>query len=103
MHVATRRVLIVLLLCGLAIGILGGVGQAGLGRSNYLVGEAADERPGEPRLDEARRTLSQCFRLMTASMYLGGVVVLLAVVGLYLEEKNRRSVSADSNPQRGTV
>lgn len=81
----SRAVLVALLLLGLAIGVCGGVEQAGLGRSIYLVSEVAkkvDAEPAAGQLGEARQTLDACFNLTTASMYLGVAVGLVAILGL---------------------
>ena len=90
-----RVILIVLLLLGLAIGICGGVEQAGLGRSIYLVSEAVetvDAKPVASKLGEAWQTLDSCFNLTTTSMYLGLAIVLVAIIGLSLQEKRKSSV-----------
>ncbi len=92
---ANRVILVGLLLLGLAIGICGGVDQAGLGRSIYLVSQASenvDSKPVASQLEETRQTLDGCFNLTTASMYLGVVVVLVASIGLYFQEKRSSSV-----------
>ena len=56
---AHRVVLIALLLLGLAIGICGGVEQAGLGRCIYLVQQVSgivESKPFESQLEETPKT-----------------------------------------------
>ena len=74
---------------GLAIGLCGGVEQAGLGRSIYLLTQASESVDSEPvasQFEETRQSLEGCFNLTTASMDLGVVVALVAVRGLYFRE-----------------
>ena len=92
---ASRVILVGVLLLGLAIGLCGGVGQAGLGRSIYLVIQASenvDSKHVESQLEETRQALDGCFNLTRASMYLGAGVVLVASIGLYFREKRSSSV-----------
>jgi len=87
-----RVILIILLLLGLAIGIHGGIEQAGLGRSIYLVSEISkspDCKSSLPQLQETQDYLDACFKLTSRSMYLGIAVVLTAGVGLYFQGKRQ--------------
>lgn len=87
---ADRVILIGLLLVGFVIGICAGAETAGLGRSIYLVREAAADAGAAPlaaRLEEARQGLEACFRLTNAAMYLGVVVMFLAMLGIYFQER----------------
>ena len=55
-----RAILIVLLLLGLAVGYCGGLEQAGLCRSIYVISEVASNEKAEPftaQLQEARQNL----------------------------------------------
>jgi hypothetical protein len=92
---ANRVLLIVLLLLGLAIGICGGLEQAGLGRSIYLLHEASPSVKGEQvvaQLREAREGLDGCFHLTTASMYLGFLIVVVASLCLYLQNGSSSAI-----------
>ncbi len=83
--VANRIAWIALLLLGLAIGFCGGLEQAILGRSIYLVQEAADNKVAPQQ--EAREGLEKSHTMTTVSMYLGVAAGLVAVIGLSLQGK----------------
>lgn len=88
-----RVIWIVVLLLGLMIGICGGLEQAILGRSIYLIHEATED--GVAPNEEARQGLGMSFNMTTVSMYLGVAVGIAAVVGLSMQDKRGRH--ADSN------
>ncbi|MBL8828539.1 MAG: hypothetical protein JNM18_16265 [Planctomycetaceae bacterium] len=75
-----RTLLIVNLLLGLAIGYCGGMEQAFLGRSIYLVHEAVQQE--KPPVAEVRQGLDTCYHMTTVSMYLGVAVGIVAIIGL---------------------
>jgi len=85
-----RAILILLMLLGLAVGYCGGLEQAPLGRSVYLVGEVRNVENQEPmasQIKEAHETLQVCFNMTTVSMYLGVAVAISAIVGLSIPNK----------------
>jgi hypothetical protein len=81
---------------GLAVGLSAGVDQAGLGRANLLVTQAAADpacRSVAEPLAEARVALGGSMTLTTVAMYLGVAIAVLAGIGLSRDDSGGHSTA----------